>query len=169
VLIRDRTEGDISALEQLAREVHDLDGYPPYLPGGDLRGFIASPDALAAWVTETGGQIIGQVALHPTTSVPVMRLASKWLGQPSELLAVVARLLVALSARRAGVGRALLTTASEEARQRGKWPILDVASDFQAANGLYQSCGWTRAGEVTVRISDSISFHEFVYVGPRTL
>jgi hypothetical protein len=67
VIVRRRTEEDVDRCLQLARIVRDLDGYPPYLPT-DLRGFIVTMDAAAAWVAERDGAVLGHVALHPRTS-----------------------------------------------------------------------------------------------------
>jgi len=127
---------------------------------------VVSADALAAWVAEQAGDIVGHVALHRRTIDPVLALAGQALQQPVERLGVVARLFVGLSARRSGTGRALLEMASADAVARGLWPILDVATNLHAAIGLYETCGWTRLGAVTVRFADSWSLDEYVYLGP---
>jgi len=44
VLVRERADADLPACVQLARAVHERDGYPHYLPG-DLREFLVLPDA----------------------------------------------------------------------------------------------------------------------------
>lgn len=103
VIVRVRTDADLDACEQLADVVHDLDRYPPYL-SGDLRTFIATPGAIAAWVAETGNEVVGHVALHPRSSAAVMTLPRQVTGQSPEQFAVVARLLVAPSVRKEGVG-----------------------------------------------------------------
>lgn len=165
LLVRARTDADLDGCERLARLVHELDGYPPHLPD-DLRSFVATPDAFAAWVAERDGEIVGHLALHTRSSSPVLTLASQVLKQPPHRLGVVARLLVAPNARREGVGRRLLATAAENAVDRGLSPILDVTTRFQAAINLYEQWGWVRAGEVTVRFSDGKTLDEFVYLGP---
>jgi len=38
---------------------------------------------------------------------------------------------------------------------RGRWPILDVATHFDAAIGLYERSGWIRAGRLDVRFRDA--------------
>jgi ribosomal protein S18 acetylase RimI-like enzyme len=95
-----------------------------------------------------------------------MRTAGEALGLSVDRLAVVARLLVDPTCRRHGVGRALLETAAGEAMARGLRPVLDVAVDFGAAIRLYETNGWTRAGQVTYRFSDGAPLDEFVYLGP---
>jgi ribosomal protein S18 acetylase RimI-like enzyme len=169
VLIRPRTDADVSSCERLAREVHSRDGYPAYLPGDDLVAFLVTPGALRAWVAEGPDGVAGHVALHPRSSAAVMASASERLGAPPERLAVVARLLVGPGARGQGIGRLLLETASYDAVARGLWPVLDVAKDLRSAIALYESCGWVRVGEVTVRLPDGRDLEEFVYVAPPTV
>jgi len=164
--VRPRSGADVDACVGIAEQVHDLDGYPAYLPGGDLRAFLVSDQALGAWVTEHEGDIVGHVALHRRSSGPVLELASTSLGLPVESLAVVARLLVAPEVRRKGIGRALLSVAADEARSRGLWPVLDVVRKSAAAIALYEECGWSRAGDVRVVLSDGSTFEEAVFLGP---
>ena len=163
MLVRPRTDDDLDALERVAEAVQQLDGYPPYLPAG-LRSFVAE-DAVAAWVVEVDGQVAGHVALHRRSSRPVMALATEATGRPPERLGVVARLLVRPDLRRRGLGRALLSTAAGAATERGLWPVLDVGVRFAGAIALYERCGWSRAGRVTVAFGD-FTFEEFVYLAP---
>ncbi|MDP8930537.1 MAG: GNAT family N-acetyltransferase [Actinomycetota bacterium] len=163
--VRERTHADLDSCERLARVVHELDGYPPRLPC-DLRRFIASADAIGAWVAEHDRGIVGHVALHRESSEEVMALAAKATGLPRERLGVIVRLLVAPSVRRMGAGRALLSVASGEAISRGLWPILDVATHFGPAINLYENTGWKCAGRVTVPIRGAESLDEYVYIGP---
>lgn len=165
MVVRPRDDADLDGCVAVAVAVHESDGYPPYLPT-DLRSFLVCPDAYGAWVVEDGGEIVGHVALHRRSLAPVMALAARSLHQPVERLGVVARLLVAPTGRRRGVGRALLAVAGADAIARGLYPVLDVAIQFEGAVRLYEACGWTRAGEVTTRLSDEVSITEHVYLGP---
>jgi GNAT superfamily N-acetyltransferase len=165
VIIRRRTESDLDQCVEIARRVHEVDGYPLYLPT-DLHAFLDSPDAHGAWVAEEAGQIVGHVALHPRSTEAVLSLAGEVLGQPVDRLGVVARLLVAPSGRRRGVGRALLDQASAEASALGLWPILDVATQLEAAIQLYERCGWIHVGDVTVQFGGDFTLDERVYRGP---
>lgn len=165
MVIRPRIESDLERCVAVARIVHELDGYPSHLPT-DLRTFLVSPDAHDAWVGEANGEIVGHVALHRRSTAPAMALASEAVQQPVERLGIVARLLVAPSGRRQGLGQALLGVASLTAVDRGLWPVLDVVTHLEGAVHLYERCGWTRAGEVTVQFVSGFSVNEFVYIGP---
>jgi GNAT superfamily N-acetyltransferase len=165
MFVRPRTEDDLESCVQLARAVHRLDGYPPRL-ADELGTLIATPGRVAAWVATIDGRVVGHVALHPRSSSGVMTLASHATGQPPDELAVVARLLVSPDTRRCGVGRSLLAGATAAAIERGLWPILDVGTQFEAAIKLYEKCGWTLAGKVTVSVPGDEPLDEFVYIGP---
>jgi GNAT superfamily N-acetyltransferase len=166
VLVRERVDADLDDCVRLALVVHELDRYPMFLPD-DLRRFIVAPDALAAWVAERDGEIIGHVALRSRSSPAVVAVATETLKLPADRLGVVARLLVAPQLRRHGVGRCLLEVACREAHARGLWPILDVVTHQRAAIALYDKCGWERAGQVTSLFGGDVAVEEFVYVGPR--
>lgn len=165
VEIRAREHGDIAACLAIAERVHDQDGYPPRLPG-DLRSFVVSPGALAAWVAVDGDEIVGQVVLNTTTSREVMRALRAIVGEAP--IAVVARLLVAPERRRRGSGRELLQVALDEAWKLGRHPVLDVAVHFDAAISLYEGLGWVRVAEVGALIGDTAPLREYIYVGPDT-
>ena len=137
MLVRIRTESDLSNCVAVAERVHLLDGYPVYLPGS-LRQFIVSTDALEAWVAEEDGEILGHVALHQRSSNAVVALAAEMLNQPPDRLGVIARLLVAPNARRKGIGRFLLETATRECLRRDLCPILDVVTEHVDAIKLYE-------------------------------
>ena len=146
----------------MALQVHELDGYPAYLPD-DVRRFLASPGALSAWVAEEDGAVLGHVALHSRSSEAALALACESLGQSPERLGVVARLLVAPSARKRGIGGMLLDTATQAALRRGLHPILDVVTKHIEAINLYEHSGWTRLGQVTARFSDGHELDEIVF------
>ena len=165
MLLRERADGHLAGCVELARAVHERDGYPHYLPG-DLRDFLVMPDAYGAWVAERDERIVGHVALRRRTAPAPMELASAATGWPVSQLGVISRLLVAPAVRRAGAGRRLLEHGWQQAVGRGLWPVLDVAADLTGAIRLYESCGWVRAGAVTVRFRGGGSLDEYVYLGP---
>jgi GNAT superfamily N-acetyltransferase len=154
----------MDACVRLAEVVHARDGYPAYL-ASDLRTFLSPSDALAAWVAEAEGQVIGHVALHRRTIPEAMSIAAEALTCPVDRLGVVARLLVGPEARQQGVGRALLEVATQEARMFGRWPVLDVSDQFLPAVALYEQSGWVRAGQVHLE-HDGRAIEELVYLGP---
>jgi GNAT superfamily N-acetyltransferase len=165
VIIRNRSTSDGEALEAIALETHQLDRYPMYLPQ-DLRSFIVNEDALGAWVAADDNEVLGHVALHPSSAKEVVDVAMLATGVAEDKIAVVARLLVAPAARRRGIGRALLEKATQEAAQRGRRAMLDVVEDHVAAIELYESCGWTRAGRVDWALPGNLPLREFVYLAP---
>ena len=165
MLIRTRRQVDRDTLLRLARQVHDNDGYPIYLPS-DLGAFIYSHDALAAWVAESDGEIIGHVALHRSSWDDVMQLARQSTGLADNQLAVVARLLVTATYRRQGVGAALLDHATDHARHLGLRPILDVATVYTPAVGLYERSGWSRLGTVKFPLPEDGTVDEYVFLAP---
>jgi GNAT superfamily N-acetyltransferase len=166
MLIRPRRDGDLPACAGLAREVHAADGYPRYLPA-DLTTFLTDHDPYGCWVAELDGDVVGHVALTPASLPAVMELAASALSRPQDELAVVARLFVSPRARGGGAGRMLLRAAMAEAASRGRWPVLDVSTDLASAIALYESQGWTRAGQVTHRWSGDRTLDAYVYVGPK--
>jgi ribosomal protein S18 acetylase RimI-like enzyme len=165
VEIRRRRNDDLDAAVHLAELVHELDGYPRYLPH-DLRSFLTSKEALGSWVALQGTDLVGHVALHRKTSRQAMALAGRSTGLSAERLAVIARLLVAPAARRTGIGRALLKEAQSESVALGRTAFLDVVVDHTAAVELYERCGWSRAGRITVEFEAGRPLEEFVYLSP---
>ena len=128
MLVRVRIDDDLDACERLVRAVHNHDGYPRRLPR-DLRGFIVWHSLVCAWVAEADGAIVGHVALHAAAAPEIMAFARRVTAQTPDQFGVVARLLVSPLARRTGLGRRLLLTAVENARERGLMPILEVTAE----------------------------------------
>lgn len=167
MLIRPRRDDDLEACADLVREVHAADRYPRFLPA-NIAAFLALTGPYGCWVAMRDGEVAGHVALVPRSLPAAMELAASALGRPAEQLAVVARLLVSPRARGQGAGRMLLAAATAAAAERGLRPVLDVDTGLTRAIALYESAGWTRAGEITVRWSDGATLAEYVYLGPDT-
>jgi GNAT superfamily N-acetyltransferase len=183
VLIRARRDADLNACADLVREVHSRDRYPRFLPA-DIARFLNPPDQFGCWIADLNGEVAGHVALVARGLPATMEIAASALGRPADELAVVARLFVSPRARGRGAGRLLLNAATAEARSRGLHPVLDVDIELPAAIALYESAGWTRAGQLTVRWPDHESARrtsdgqdavrqpvervltEYVYLGP---
>ncbi|HTZ09108.1 MAG TPA: GNAT family N-acetyltransferase [Acidimicrobiales bacterium] len=166
VRVRPRLPEDLAPCGALVRAVRHRDGYPPYLPGGDVQALLEVPGALGAWVAELDGAVVGHVALHRESSPEVMARAAGALGLVPGDLAVVARLVVAPPWRRGGIGRALLETAASAATRFTRRAVLDVAARFGGAVTLYRSCRWIELGTVAVRLPDGTVLDELVFASP---
>lgn len=161
--IRPRRDDDLDALVALGARMRAVEGYPP-----DSSGFFDHP-WLAAWVASQDGELVGHVALHARSAEPVNELACEATGLPLEHLGVLARLFVAIECRRGGLARQLVNMAVGESHALRRQPVLDVNVLFEPAIALYESCGWTRVGDVRFAFSDAGRRHEahsWVYVGP---
>ncbi len=124
--------------------------------GGASVGFLAplSPDeADDFWrrvesTAAAGRRIVLLATAHPdddeiagTVQLDVATPAN----QPHR--ATVSKLLVHSSARRRGIGEALMVEAERVAREAGRWLlVLDTATP--AAERLYQRAGWTASGVI---------------------
>jgi GNAT superfamily N-acetyltransferase len=95
-----------------------------------------------------------------------MEFARHCTGLADDDLAVVARLLVSPVARRRGIGRLLLETATQMARNLELCPILDVAVKYEAAIRLYEDTGWRCLGRVGFPMPDGTTVDEYVYLAP---
>lgn len=82
------------------------------------------------------GRIIGTAQVHPA-------------GKPNQPhRADVAKVLVHSSARRRGIGEALMRAAEEEARKAGRNLLCLDTDEFGAARRLYNRLGWTEVGTI---------------------
>jgi GNAT superfamily N-acetyltransferase len=79
---------------------------------------------------------------------------------------VVSRLMVARDARGYGLGRRLLTVATDEARRRGLLAALDVVISYAAAIAVYETEGWRRIGRISIPMPNGELVGEYVYVLP---
>jgi GNAT superfamily N-acetyltransferase len=88
---------------------------------------------LGAWLDDG---LVGTVQLHPS------------LMPNGRFRAEVAKLLVLRSARRQGVGRALMEAVEALARERGRTTLVLDTQTGSDAERLYRALGWTPAGVV---------------------
>jgi GNAT superfamily N-acetyltransferase len=149
-------------LSDLIRHVHATDGYPVILQD-DVQSFLITTNSLAAWVADDASLVKGHVSLHTVWSDAVAELACPALSCDRSDLGAVSRLFVAPDTRGTGVGRALLDTATHEARRRGLHPVLDVVTTYQPAIALYEHAGWTRLGTTTLEMPNGQPIAEHVY------
>lgn len=132
------------------REVHERDAYPSVWPE-DPAQFLAPPDAVGAWVAETGGRVVGQVVLRSATEPP------SWLeeaGLPAAGHVILSRLFVAPGGRHQGLAQGLFQTAWGAAQARGQRAVLDVHHKNHAAIRLYERQGWRRQASVSGNWTD---------------
>jgi GNAT superfamily N-acetyltransferase len=166
VVIRDRHVEDLDVCVRLAQVVHQVDGYPPYVPNNDFRALLTRPTALAAFVAVATDGIVGHVALHAARAGNAVNFASDCLEVPSRQFGVVARLFTSTEHRRIGVASRLLDAAAEVARARELVPILDVWVELAGAVALYKACGWRNLGTVDVDLPDGRVLPEHVFRAP---
>jgi len=140
-LIRDATDGDAEAVVALWTEAYFTEGEggrdAPY-----ARSDFDATKAAAAHllVAEVGCAVIGVVAL--------LAPGEQGRAVAREEEAELARLVVAASSRRKGIGRALAERCTALARVEG-WPAIALWSrPYQTAgHRLYESLGYTGAPE----------------------
>jgi len=129
-LLIDSVENGASVGFVLPLGAHEADTYWRRIEGKVAGGVVV----LFAAGTD-GESILGTVQLDIDT-LP---------NQPHR--ATVSKLLVHSSARRQGIGRALMEALELEARERGRWLLtLDTATD--AAERLYEEMGWHASGAI---------------------
>ena len=136
------------------RQTHERDGYPRYWPARPER-FLRPEQETNAWVAESGGAVVGHVALHDARGHPTLPAAQRATGLPAAELAVVARLMVSPTAQGSGIGRELLAAAVDHARQEHRRPVLDVVQESTAAIGFYERAGWARLEPLTLELDGS--------------
>ena len=163
--VRPRLDEDLDAVERIARVVHTTDGYPLYLPDGDLRGFVASADAHVGVGGDSGrrhrrARGAARVVVRPGDGA--RNVGDRGAGDAVRGRRAAAR---GSRSRREGIARRLLDAAVSDARARDRVPILDVMRAHRSAIALYESCGWQLLGVVTVRLPTGPA-EELVYLAP---
>lgn len=164
MIIRPRTSADVPGCVALMDLTHAEDGYPRY--HHDWSVFLASPSKAAAWVAERDGEIVGHVAVHRSGDEPTFPLAQQATGRPPERLAVLARLMISPRARRQGLARRLIETATAYAAQHDLRLVLDVLQETGDAIALYEGLGWRRLGELILPLDDWPELQLWVYLSP---
>jgi GNAT superfamily N-acetyltransferase len=134
LVIRDRTEGDLDGCVRLLAEVHRRDGYPVNWPGRPA-AWLAGSREIAAWVAIQDGRLAGHASLWRSGG-----------ARDADGTALVSRLFVAPAARGRGIGAALLSHVTRQARRRGLRLVLEVDAASEAAE-FYQALGWRPMGD----------------------
>jgi GNAT superfamily N-acetyltransferase len=136
IVVRPRTHADLPECIAAIEAVHRVDRYPSTLPH-DVVAWLTPPEFVCAWVAVPDSTVVGHVGLGRV-------------DENAELLEIQ-RLFVVPSARRAGIGKMLLDTASTYAKLQGFRPIIEVTADRDDAIRLYEANGWrlVRSGPAT--------------------
>ncbi|MFC8565418.1 GNAT family N-acetyltransferase [Streptomyces sp. NPDC057245] len=165
MIIRSFTDEDLTGAATALVEVHDTDGYP--VEGvDDPEAWIKSEGVLAAWIAESGGRVVGHVAV---TKPRGEAAAGFWAEQSSDdvdHIGVLARLFVVQSARKQAVGRRLIEAAMSHARALGLRLVLDVMEKDAAAIRLYERLGWRKIGETIHHFGSGETIPAVCYVSP---
>ena len=137
--IRRLGPGDEAVLEAIALQAPDFDLAHRSEPDVPLapehaHAYLTHP-AVLHWVAESGGEVAGEMLCH------VLPLPH---GAGRELL--LYSIGVRSAHRRQGVGRALIATMLEWAREAGV-PLIWVLADNPGAEAFYAACGFARGGE----------------------
>jgi GNAT superfamily N-acetyltransferase len=162
LLVRPRSDDDVPALCEVLAAQAETSGYPIRWPwSGPVEEFVVrrgEEQAWTAWLTdadspETGdggsvGRAVGHVSVVGVTD-DADGIASGWMaatGAGCEGLACISVLFVDHTCRGAGIGAALLDTATAWIQERGRIPVLDVVTAHREVIDLYRRRGWREAG-----------------------
>ena len=139
-LIRDANERDAGAITDLWTEAYFAEGEGGRTAPYAEADFFETARSAQVFVSEREGTVIGVVALvAPGTP-------DRAVAQVDE--AELSRLVVPASARRLGIGRALVGHCHELARTAGWSAIVLWSRRYQtAAHRLYESLGYKRVPE----------------------
>lgn len=141
-VIRERRDGDLQQCAAVLAEVHVEQRYPVNWPKNPCV-WLTPPNVAAAWVAARDDQVIGHVCL-----------VRKDLETPDLMLE---RLFVSSIAAGSGVGRALVSQASDWAAQHHSRLSLDVADNCAKAVTLYGHLGWRLTGKTAIDWGDDVA------------
>ena len=133
--VRQATVADIDGLARLFNDYHRFYGQDTDILAARefLRARFAHQQSLL-FVAEDQGESVGFTQLYPSFSSIRMRP-----------ILILSDLFVAQACRGRGVGKALLSAATDCARQVGACRLsLSTGHDNVAAQALYEREGWTR-------------------------
>ncbi|KAI2619715.1 acyl-CoA N-acyltransferase [Hypoxylon sp. NC1633] len=161
--IRLRTDQDIAACLQVLDAVYEESGYP--VGGvGDPALFFARDDV--AWVAEIDGIVTGHIslAIAGTDNVAV----ALWRRQhPDDTnIAVLGRLFVHPSSRKAGMASTLIDAAVQEARKRRRRLLMFALVKDQDAIRLYCKLGWQHFGSTIYKWGEGNEMAAECFAGP---
>jgi GNAT superfamily N-acetyltransferase len=161
-LIRPRRDEDLAACAQALFGVHKTDGYPVHWPA-DPQQWLTPKQMLGAWIAADGPVVLGHVALTRSGEA-----IAEVVGIPAAKLALVARLYVAVDARRGGLASDLLDGAAKAATDQGLQAALEVDAEAAGAIALYERDGWqfVTSGDGGWIGADGLPARVRFYLGP---
>lgn len=113
-------------------------GFLPPLKLAEARSYwenVLNPEVIL-FVAKINNQIVGSVQLHLCTK------------QNGDHRAEIAKLMTHLDYRRNGIGRLLMRTAEERAKQEGRSLLVLDTREGDPSNRLYTSLGFIQAGRI---------------------
>jgi GNAT superfamily N-acetyltransferase len=143
--VRVRMPDDMKACIDVLAAVHRSDAYPLLWPEHPER-WLTPRALIEAWVGEEKGSVAGHIALCTVVGESAASVWGTATGVPVGGMAAIERFFVSPQARGRGLGRALLSTAQDEARERGMRCVLEVLDHNSSAIALYEAMGWRRIG-----------------------
>jgi GNAT superfamily N-acetyltransferase len=138
--VRPRGGKDLAPAVRLLRLVHFDGRYPVQWPAAPRAWLADGTDD--AWVAERRGEILGHVAVAPIEPGVSSVHWREMTGRPATELLSVTRLFVRPGEHGQGIGTALLDTAVQRIRSRGRLPVTDVVSASSGALALFEHSGW---------------------------
>ena len=122
--------------------------------GGASVNFLAgvtSAEAAAWWAARSAGVAAGTITVFVARDgdrIVGSTLLERSRNPNSPHRAEIGKVIVHRSARRQGLGRALMKAAEERARNEGRWMlVLDTVTGSPAA-AMYESLGWQTVGTI---------------------
>ena len=122
--------------------------------GGASVNFLAGLDpATAAGWWAARAEAVGTGTISPFVALDGTRLVGSTLlirstNSNSPHRAEIGKVIVHRSARRRGIGAALMAAAEATARTEGRWLLILDTETGSAAEALYRSLGWREVGTV---------------------
>ena len=149
LVVRPRAAADVPSLCELLMRQQPLTRYPYRNPlPFPVEDFVVRPGELGAWVAELepGSGPVGHVSLVEVGEHPLGPRWAEAVGRPVADLAAVSVLVVDPEVTGQGLGRALLDSCEQGARDLGRVPVLEVLSLQERAARMYAARGWRAIG-----------------------
>jgi GNAT superfamily N-acetyltransferase len=151
--VRPRTADDLPVLCEVLAAQAEASGYPVRWPwSGPTEEFIVRDGEEQGWtafLTEDPDRPVGHVSVVRVVDDVDDGITTGWMAATGEEcggLACISVLFVDHRHRGAGIGSALLDTATEWIKARGRTPVLDVVSVHEEVIDLYRRRGWREVG-----------------------